>query len=371
MTEQNTNEAPEVVDNQPTPPEPSDTTMDAVDRAFATLEEMDGIKFGDDDDDETGPVRDQTTGKFQSRDPEKAAAAAAAREEKRAQEAAGDDEELDEETGEEETQETPTRFAEAPARFSEDAKKAWAGAPEPVRAEIHRAVRELEAGVEKYRGDAEKYDSVRDFDALAQQHGTTMRQAMTNYTNLERTLTQDPIRGLQEVCAYVGLSLPQVVAQLSGQEVNGQLHEASMAVNALRQQLADVVRERDELLGHFNQTTADQEEQQLAQALEQFAAEPGHERFDELSEQIVVELGYGYSLAEAYRRAEMLNPGSEPVSPPPPPAAQTRISDPKAQTQKGSLSVTGSPGASGSNPRTKASKTPEDAADKAMKAVGL
>ena len=44
-----------------------------------------------------------------------------------------------------------TPFAEPPSRFSPDAKAAWKDAPAPVQAEIHRAVAELEKGIEKYR----------------------------------------------------------------------------------------------------------------------------------------------------------------------------------------------------------------------------
>jgi hypothetical protein len=40
-----------------------------------------------------------------------------------------------------------TPAADAPARFSTDAKAAWATAPEPVKAEVHRAIREMEAGI--------------------------------------------------------------------------------------------------------------------------------------------------------------------------------------------------------------------------------
>lgn len=90
---------------------------------------------------------------------------------------------------------------EAPARFSPDAKAAWQSAPEPVKAEVTRAIRELEDGYQKHRADAEAFNSIRDFDDLAKRNGTTIREAMTNYTNFEQALLENPMKGLRRSVA--------------------------------------------------------------------------------------------------------------------------------------------------------------------------
>ena len=90
-------------------------------------------------------------------------------------------------------------FSDPPTRFSPEAKAAWKEAPEPVRAEVHRAFREMEQGVAKIRDDATAYADLRDYDALAKQHGTTIRATMYQYLRLSQTLqSRDPMPAIQE-----------------------------------------------------------------------------------------------------------------------------------------------------------------------------
>jgi len=113
-------------------------------------------------------------------------------------------------------------------------------------------------------------------------------------------------------------------------------------------------------------TLQQQQQQGLLGEIQQFASDKP--RFDELSMEIAAQVRAGYSLDEAYVRAERLNP--LPAAPPPPAAAQNGAPDPVVQP-RGSLSITGAP-AAGSDPRNRGpSPTTRAALDKSWALLGL
>lgn len=101
-----------------------------------------------------------------------------------------------------------TAFKDPPARFDDAAKKEWESVPESVRGAIHRASREMESGIEKYRSAAEEFERVREYADLAKQYNTDLPTALRNYVGLERLLTQNPIAGLEQIVENLGKKLP-------------------------------------------------------------------------------------------------------------------------------------------------------------------
>ncbi|ESZ70014.1 hypothetical protein X727_15640 [Mesorhizobium sp. L103C119B0] len=250
---------------------------------------------------------------------------------------------------------TQTSHAEAPARFKSDAAAMaeWEKAPDPVKAAVHRSIRELEAGIEKHRVPAEEFEKVRDFHELATKNNTTMRDAMTRYTNLERTLLSDPLKGIEAVCDYAGISLRQLAAHVMGQkpdEVQGQ-NDATI------QQLKREIETLKHSVGGVTNTMQQQHVATIDAQVQKFAAD--NPRFEDLAEDIAFFLKSGKTadLAEAYKLAEMLNPDPAASTTTVSAAPQTRTAqDPQAQTLKGQKSITGAPSA-GSDPATKRAST--------------
>ncbi|ESZ53259.1 hypothetical protein X731_00715 [Mesorhizobium sp. L2C054A000] len=250
---------------------------------------------------------------------------------------------------------TQTSHAEAPARFKSDAAAMaeWEKAPDPVKAAVHRSIRELEAGIEKHRVPAEEFEKVRDFHELATKNNTTMRDAMTRYTNLERTLLSDPLKGIEAVCDYAGISLRQLAAHVMGQkpdEVQGQ-NDATI------QQLKREIETLKHSVGGVSNTMQQQHVATIDAQVQKFAAD--NPRFEDLAEDIAFFLKSGKTadLAEAYKLAEMLNPDPAASTTTVSAAPQTRTAqDPQAQTLKGQKSITGAPSA-GSDPATKRAST--------------
>lgn len=247
-------------------------------------------------------------------------------------------------------QPSETRFHEAPKRFSDDAKQAWAQAPEPVRAEIHRAVKELEEGIGRYR---EVVEPLKPYIQLAQQHNTTVDRALEQYVTLERKLMSpnpsDKMAALDHVFQYAGINPREWAAQLLNQTPDQVATQQDAVIRELRQEIATLKQH----VGGVTQTIQQQREAATLQEVNAFAE--AHPRFDELAADIVLlmDTGRAQTLSEAYQLAERLNPAPAkapqtaepaPLIPEPAPAAD-------AQT-KGAKSITGAP-SSGSSPAPK------------------
>lgn len=286
------------------------TPRGAIDRAFASLEE---------------PTRDNT-GKFAPKEPEKPVEAQAEPEKPV------------------EAEKPTTPFAEPPKRFSPDAKAVWNSAPEPIKAEITRAVTELENGLNEYR---QKWEPLKEFEQLAKQNNTSIDAALKNYVSLDMEIQQNPIQGLERICKNIGVSLRDVAAHVLGQDPNQYLSQQESVIRELQQELQAIK-------SHNEQTTRAQ--------IDAFAADKP--RFDELADDIALFLqtGKAKGLPEAYELAERLNPAPQPVATKEPATPQPR---------KGSLSLTGAP-STGSNPASrKPPSTARDAIDNAFARIGL
>ena len=255
--------------------------------------------------------------------------------------------------------------SDAPARFSDDAKAAWEDVPEDARRETERAIKELTQGHEKYRASAEKFDAIKEFDDMATKSGTDLKTALTRYVNIEQTLRQDPIKGLQLVCENMGLSLRDVAAHIMGQTPEQQSSQADATIRELKQQVATLT----DQLGGVTKSIQQQRESATHEQITKFAAE--NPRFDELADDIAFFLQSGRTrdLSEAYKLAERLNPAPVQAAVETPASSAANI-DLVAQTQKGSKSINGAP-SHGSSPATrKPSKSLDESLDRAFAALG-
>lgn len=244
-----------------------------------------------------------------------------------------------------------SRLSEPPSRFSPDAKAAWATAPEPVKAEINRAVTELEAGIEQHRQAFEPY---REFDQNLKANGQDFKTVIAHYTGIEQKLAKDPIGGLEQICQNMGISLRQVAEHISGQTPDQNASQQDAVMRELRNEIATLKQE----LGGVSTTIKSQTEAQTLKEIESFAADKP--RFDELANDVAFFLSTqkAANLQEAYELAERLNPAPQAAAPAP--VAQATPQPETAQTRKGQLSTTGAP-SSGSNPQTR--KPPSSARD--------
>jgi len=336
----------------PTPPEPHpDNARQAVEQAFVELgespPELDGRTksepaAAEEPKEDDGPARNED-GTFKAKEPVEAAPEA----EKAPVEAKVVEKAPEEDAG----------IREAPQRFSSDAQAAWKDAPAPVRGEINRLMREMESGLQEHQA---RWEPLKELDALARQHGTDIPTAMRQYIAFEQNIRRDPIAGLTQTCRDLGLDFQQIVAEVSGQTIEG-MPQTSTAVTALQSRIGEL----ESQLGQVSTNIQTQREDANLRDVQAFAAD--HPRFEELSPEIanLLKTGYANDLSDAYDKAERLN--AAPVTAPPP-GAQTPAPDPAAQTRDASLSVSGAP-SSGSEP-TKVPASARDAVASAMQQLG-
>ena len=215
----------------------------------------------------------------------------------------------------------------------------------------------MESGIEQYR---QQVEPLKPFMDLAQQHGTTVDQALQHYVGLEQLLAKDPIKGFDQIARNMGTSLQDVAKQVLGSqeaEANkpAEQRQYEQRIDGLQQHIARL----EQQLGGVNQTIQSQQQSQTLAQVEAFAQQ--NPRFDELSEEIAQMLSTGYArdLQDAYDKADRLNPA-------PPPAAPAAPDPAPAQTRKPSLSVSGAPG-TGSNPAHR--QPPSNARDAVRRAL--
>lgn len=246
-------------------------------------------------------------------------------------------------------------YIEAPSRFSEQAKQAFKEAPEPVRAEIHRAITELEGGIEKYK---KVYEPFKGWDDALKQTGQTPDEVFQHYVGMENLLAKDPIAGMSKIAENLGTTLQDIASHVLNQPLQQQTIQQDKTIRELRDELASLKQE----LGGVSSTIKQQNEAKIFSEIEAFAAE--NPRFDELSQDIAffIESGRTSDINEAYKLAERLNPAPSPVAP---------ERDRKAQTLKGQKSIAGAPTA-GSNPTNrKPASTANEALSRAFAQLGM
>lgn len=236
---------------------------------------------------------------------------------------------------------------EAPARFSQQAKADWANASDSVKAEVHRAIKELEDGHTKYKASSERYESLREFDETATRNGRNLAESLKQVVEFETTMKNNPLAAIDFALRHAGprkndgspLTIDDIVQHVAGQGADHRVSTLQTENNALRQKIQQM-----------------EMEAKVPQMLEEFKA--SHERFDELTPVIVPLLKSGHNLETAYELAEALKPAeAKPLTPANNEAQAQTLATPKVVNPAGLKSVSGTPSA-GSNPSMDRSQIP-------------
>ena len=276
------------------------------------------------------------------------------------------------------------KFKEPPQRFTQQAKAEWEKVPEPVKAEIDRSLRELQQGIDKYKGDADKWTPLADYEKRSQEvYKQPLTKTLENYVQLDEMLATDPLAALERIVSNMtyedengekqNWTLKQMAQYIAEQDTDTfQNPQAD-----LQRELAAVRRELAEVKSGFTdrqKMEAETRTKSVESQVEAFAK--SNPRFDELFPDMELILSSpkfqrtGDPVADlktAYEKAERLNPAPSLSAPAPDlPARNTA-----AQTRNGTASVTGAP-SSGSNPAKKPAPTStRDALKAAFAAKGL
>jgi hypothetical protein len=231
-------------------------------------------------------------------------------------------------------------YREPPQRMHERAKADWHATPESVRGDIYRAQGEFQKAYQTFKGDHEVMNTIRPFHEMARQQNTTLERALNNYVSMENKLRQDPIAGLDTIVYNLNLQAPDgtrlTFRDLAWHHLNQtpeqqELLKNQNKVDAQAQQIGQLSQTVNKLVNGIQQMQYQQTFTQTRAQLDRYAdAKP---RFDELSDLIEREIKLGFTLDQAYARADLLRPATQ--------AAQTRT--PPAQTRTAAKSISGAP----------------------------
>lgn len=212
-----------------------------------------------------------------------------------------------------------------PARFLPKAKEAWINVPHSVREDVYRMSEEHEAEKTELRKASERYESVREFDEIAQKNGRQLRDSLTKIVQIETALAQNPIAGLDMILREIGprkadgspvslYDIAQHIARQSPQQfqqTQQQMQAQQQAAQREHQQSSEVQQLRAELQNTRSEIAAQT-------IIAPFAA--ANPRYHELQEDIAFFLKSGKipaslspveRLEAAYDMAERINPASK------------------------------------------------------------
>jgi hypothetical protein len=256
-------------------------------------------------------------------------------------------------------QQTPKH--QAPARFHDVAKSEWDAAPESVKGEVLRTIRELEAGHQKYKEDAGRFNELRDYHEMAERSGTDLRSALSNYVETEKLLRTDPVAGLQSLLKTIDMH-PVAAIDAILRSNNTSLAQFADAVVKNPEKFNFAPPQRADPVAHqaMQEVQALKAELQAQRAANEIIApfRASHPRYDALQDDIAsilksgsipsnlppqerLSMAYAEAESRAMRYAEMFSaPGAQTAAPQP--LAQTQMPRPVVNPA-GLKSISGAP----------------------------
>jgi hypothetical protein len=256
-------------------------------------------------------------------------------------------------------------------RLAKPIQEKWETLGEDVHDEWYRMHDEMNAGIEKYKPGHEAYEALKAFDERARQTGTTLADALRNYTGIEDMLRSNPVAGVVQIARNIGVH-PVAIAQQILRIAQGQQGHPQQQQFNPQQAFAPYANKIQSL----EKTIEEMQSAPLKQEIEKLQAEkPFFEHLRPKMAKLVMD-GKAQTPAEAYEMAVAEDPHiKEAIE-----ALNARKAAPEAQQprqtqeqiqEKAKLSVTGSPTV-GSNPSNrKPAGSAREAVQNALSQVGL
>lgn len=329
MTEENTSLViesgadPQGVSYTPEPKEPKAeakpiSMREALNKAADDIEAKGGKLSNERDDKEPEVKEDKPRGEGGKFAPKEAPGAKVEAKAEETQETSSESEEA---KGTEQEADTKERSSEdrdidkPPARFLPRAKEKWASADPDIRSEVRRLETELTKGLEEHRQSHEFRKELREYEDMAKQHGTTVKQALDQYTAIDKLLKEQPLAGIERVLSTIGVT-PQ---QYANHILQNPPQQRDPNVTRLEQQLQQVTQQLQQVTQSSQQTQQQASIQQVeSNIIAPFRASLGaNDRYEELkddiafflnSDRVPSNLSAQQRLATAYDMAERINP---------------------------------------------------------------
>lgn len=234
------------------------------------------------------------------------------------------------ETAAQETRSSEVRDTKVPPPgFLPRAREKWGTVDPDVQSEMYRALDNFEKGKAEYQEDREFRKSIKPYEEMAKQFGTSVPNYLENTLRINQYLSQDIVGGLDHLARQFGYSLEQIAQHVLGQAQQQQQNPQSAHTQRLEQQINQLNQQIQQLT---QGTQQDREAARVAE-IERSVIAPfreAHPRYAELERDIVFflnsdripsNLSERQRLETAYDMAERINPApvysQERVSPAP------------------------------------------------------
>lgn len=194
--------------------------------------------------------------------------------------------------------------------------------PDTVRAEIERREGDFHKGIEQYKGgaaQAQDWDrAVQPYMATIQGFGVTPQVAVGELLKADHTLrysaTPQKVNYLLKIAGDYGVdigTLAQGIQQIAGEQVWQQQNPVDPRLHQLQQQVGQLTHH----ITQQNQQAATRETSAIDGEIAAFAADPDHEHFGALQQDMAafLQTGRAKTLDDAYEMAMRANPQTAPI----------------------------------------------------------
>ena len=197
--------------------------------------------------------------------------------------------------------EPETTLKQPPQSWSKEQHETWSKLPPEAQNYIELREKQMLDGIEEYKNGHHYAQTIvqelspymEDFRAAGVDEINGIKSLMQHH----RAITQGSLEQRQEAFLQIGIA-----SGLIPQEGQPQIDPQVMAIRQELNQLKQMEQQRQQ--GFISQQKA-----QLNQEIQAFADAPGHEYFDDVADDMVIQLKAGVDLQTAYDRAIWANPG--------------------------------------------------------------
>lgn len=243
---------------------------------------------------------------------------------------------------------------DAPTWLKSHERDHWNTASPEVRAILDRRNAEFNSGLEKYKANHEAQERLRPYHDMAQQAGTTVEAALKSYTDLDKLLHTDKVKGMEAVLNRVGLTPHEYASFILNQSPDEQRSQSESTIRDLKA----TVERLEQQIGGVTQTLeqkrqAEEQEQanQTTAQIEKWSADKPY--FELIAPHIADEIREGAkdldsALAAVLQKYPQLSVLTKPATAIPDTASPAAIPD-EPQKLAGQKSISGAP-TTGSDP---------------------
>lgn len=214
--------------------------------------------------------------------------------------------------------EAETSAVRPPPGWSPKSKVDFDALPDHVKADIAKREQEVNQGFAKLA----EYKPIERFAEQAKRSGTTLEQALHNYTSMEGALRSDRVAGLVALANNIGVHPVQwareVLSRYGDAPTQGAAGNGPTANQTAAGDLSPVMAKISQLetyIGQQEQQRQSLERQRIESEIQAFSSNPEHRFFDNVRPQMaqLMSAGVAKDLKDAYERACWADPEIRPL----------------------------------------------------------